>query len=306
MSIADKISLLIAASKGSLAELELAKSRIPAECASTVMGPTQTAIASQQQIIYHELINDPDINANAIARFPPDIYQNQNQNQNATISLAGFAFRQVCLDRLRTQSALAGLDLENLPAYAELEAALQGVHEAAQAVEKTWSNVKNNESIGRIHNLKQRSDAKTDMDDAMEELERLMKDRLTLQDALKVEIANQRQDMISSGVALVGVDVRTNKGRIDLYKQQIRVLEEEMHMAEKPSKTAVVDVPARLHEAMKGRQLIVVTNSFADSHRGSLPVGFHIMKRVGSDMHPDHGVMWGTSEYHATGSGTED
>jgi len=79
-------------------------------------------------------------------------------------------------------------------------------------------------------------------------------------------------------------------------------------MAEKPSKTAVVDVPARLREleAMKGRQLIVVTNSFADSHRGSLPVGFHIIKRIGSDMHPDHGVMWGTSEYHATGSGTED
>jgi len=181
------------------------------------MSPTQTAITSQQQIIYRELINDPGINANAIARFPPDIYR--NQNQNATISLAGFAFRQVCLDRLRTQSALAGLDLENLPAYAELEAALQGVHEAAQAVEKTWSNVKNNESIGRIHNLKQRSDAKTDMDDAMEELERLMKDRLTLQGALKVEIANQRQDMISSGVALVGADVRTNKGCIDLYKQ---------------------------------------------------------------------------------------
>jgi len=136
MSIADKISLLIAASKGSLAELALAKSRISAECASTVMSPTQTAIASQQQIIYRELINDPDINANVISRFPPDIYQ--NQNQNAAISLAGFAFRQVCLDRLRTQSALAGFDLGNLPAYAELEAALQGVHEAAQAVEKTW------------------------------------------------------------------------------------------------------------------------------------------------------------------------
>ena len=46
MPIADKISLLIAASKGSLAELELAKSHIPKECTSTVMSPTQTAIAS--------------------------------------------------------------------------------------------------------------------------------------------------------------------------------------------------------------------------------------------------------------------
>ena len=201
MPIAGKISLLIASSKGSLAELELAKSRIPAECASTVMSPTQTAIASQQQIIYRELINDPDINANAIARFPPD--RHRNQNQNATMTLAGFALRQVCLDRLRTQSALAGFDLGDLPAYAELEAALQGVHEAAQAVEKTWSNVKNNESIGRIHNLKQRSDAKEDMDEAIEELERLMHDRLTLQDALRVDISNQRRDSLRTSQLLL-------------------------------------------------------------------------------------------------------
>ena len=58
-----------------------------------------------------------------------------------------------------------------------------------QSRRHVWSHVKHNESIGRIHNLKQQSDAKTDMDDAMDELERLMQDRLTLQDALKVEIA---------------------------------------------------------------------------------------------------------------------
>ena len=166
---------------------------------------------------------DQVVHRHILSRFPPDVY-NREVSAAAGV-MTEFAFRQLCLERTRVMEALEAVDVPSMEGFRKVSRALASVTTAAKAVEHAWANVKNSESVGRVHNLKTRSDLKSDMDSAFKIMNALMIDRRALQTHLSTELASQRQGLVAGCMVIAGREVRESKDRIALFKEQISVLE---------------------------------------------------------------------------------
>ena len=81
--------------------------------------------------------------------------------------------------------------------------------------------------------------------------------------------------------------------KLRFIEQQISVLDRTIGIDSKVPDNVHIDIPARLHEGMKGADLKLNMQTFIEDYQKYLPLSRHFLSRIGKDIHPDTGLFWG-------------
>jgi len=208
-------------------------------------------------------------------------------------SVVNFATR--CVQNYKAEVSRV-ITTEKIADYASVQSCEQVLvahQQTAKAVEAAWSNIKSADSIGRIHQAKSRSDLKAEMDKGLRDSIDMYGRRSRLQLKLKEIVQRQEADIMSD--SLSAVVARRENDKVKLLQQQIDVLEKDLGISRLPSKDVRLVIPARLHDGMKGGQLVANIDSFVAEHRNDMPLSRHFIRRIGHDLHPDTALFWGVN-----------
>ena len=297
MSLTDKINDMITASEASAKCLRDAARDLPARIVSTVMGLSPEMVLARFEQSHDRTISDPGLFTELLL---PVAAQDPTRLQPVIEAIEAFVQREVSLDRQGIEVVISGQNLEAYDEFTRLQSQLNICIAKSQEAEHAWRSVKSCESIGRIHQYKARSDLKADMDSSIVDIAEKMKSLEQLQRGLKQEMERQRQDLISAGMMVNAVSARNNNAKLDTFNNQIKLLDSDLGFKKESTYNAKLDIPQRLDEAMKGKQLITIVDSFLETYKHDLVVTRPVLARIGHDLHPDTSVHWGSETYHAT------
>ena len=155
VSMGDHIDLMIKESESIAAGLAAAVIAIPENVAHTVMGPPEDqamVVRGSAQQIRNQAMNDARIAEVIMA------IGDNNQAERVFNNLVAFAHELVIADKIEIGSAMIEANVSDFTFVRELQVQLANHVESAKDMEEAWSRIKSYESIGRIHNLKNRSD----------------------------------------------------------------------------------------------------------------------------------------------------
>ena len=105
--------------------------------------------------------------------------------------------------------------LQTNPEARTLLAKTEGFLDLAVRLDEQWRSIKVTESVGRIHNAKERADAKAAMDTNVKTVCELFKTKAAIEEAQVVVESEQRASIL--GGNMTSIQVRAAKDKISLY-----------------------------------------------------------------------------------------
>jgi len=207
------------------------------------MGRDAPQIQQAKVNIYNRTTQDADLFDNVMTQFTgPDPVAAMYP---ACHAITRFCEREIDNERNQIKSRSAAEDLGRYTEIKKLSRKMQSITDECKSLETAWAAIKNQESIGRIHGLKARSDLKKEMDDGLRSVTEALGARNMVQMAQSNELARQRTAMLASldgGPPMM--NQRGNRQSLSLYEAQLKAIDKEIGFSDANLGTVTMKIPS--------------------------------------------------------------